>query len=215
MSLPFKELSEQALDALIARERTRVVAPLTEWHTLSAQLKAEGLLGHDGAFSEQSFKSDFRALPVARNRFVQWGTRFVAGAALLGAGVVVGRGLTLGEEIAPAIRGAIAQSSDTATTFSSPKRAREVLQRSQMQYQRASAYLAAHDTSAPIVGGAKMYRERLAALDEVMTAARAQLETVPGDPLLSQYYQSTVGAREATIQRLGEVLPVNARIAHY
>jgi hypothetical protein len=229
MSLPSKELSDTALDALIARERTRVVAPLTEWRTLSQQLTAEGIVrpqygAYGGAYAgsaEVSEPNGLPAVPRRRNRAVRWGTRFLAGATLLGTGIVVGRGMTFGEQIVPIVQHAMAES-DTVRAIKSPAEARKVLVRSEKryqeaasQYQRAAGYLAARDTSAQIVGGPQVYQERLAALDEVLATTREKLEAAPADPVLNQYYQSAFGAREATIQQLGQTLPAGVRISHY
>jgi len=225
MALPSKELSEAALDALIARERTRVVAPLTEWHTLSAQLAAEGVIrpgAHAGA-------ADFEASPMTpppvrrRSAVVTWGVRVMASVALIGTGIVVGRGLTIGNQIAPIVKQAINDAeTDTVVEIKSLAQAKKVLARSEKryqqaasQYQRAAGYLAARDTSAQIVGGAEVYQERLAALDEVLATTHEKLQAAPADPVLNQYYQSASGAREATIQQLGQTLPAGARITHY
>ena len=228
MSLPSKELSDAALEALVAGERTRVVAPLTEWRTLAAQLSAEGLIRvpersgpHGQRYSQPLYDelSDVRGTaPVRRGGIVRWGIRLVAGAALLGTGVVVGRGITIGEEVVPMVKQAIANG-DSATmhggSFRSAKEARTALVRAQSQYQRAAAYLAARDTMAQVAVGPEMYQERLAALDEMLATTQAKLQSVPGDPVLNQYYQSAVGAREATLQQLGRTLPASARLAHY
>jgi len=223
MSLPPKELSESALDALIARERTRVVAPLTEWHTLAPQLRAEGLI-HGATqseytdYTERSFETaSVPAVPrdTIGRQVWRWSARFAGGAALVGLGVVIGRGVSIGHEIAPAVKQVIAEGMADSASFKSEEQARKTLARAQGQYQRAAAYLAAHDTSPQIVGGPEMYQARLAALDEVLEATRTKLRTSPADPVLNQYYQSAVGAREATIQQLGKTLPAGARIEHY
>jgi hypothetical protein len=230
MALPFKELSESALDALITRERTRVVAPLTEWHTLSAQLAAEGVLRPAASSSSSSTHStDFNearplaAEPRRRGGVVRWGSRMIAGALLLGTGVIVGRGMTVGQNIVPIVKQAIADAeTDSVSEIKSTAQAKKVLARSEKryqqaanQYQRAAGYLAARDTSAQIVGGPEVYQDRLAALDQVLATTREKLQTTPADPLLNQYYQSAFGAREATIQQLGQTLPAGARITHY
>ena len=56
---------------------------------------------------------------------------------------------------------------------------------------------------------------RLAALDEVAQATAAGLQEVPNDPVLNQYYLSTVGARNATLRQLKGALPVGFRLERY
>jgi hypothetical protein len=240
MSLPSKpELSDAALDALITRERTRVVAPLTEWRTLASALRAEGVIqpqpaadaSYDTPYGAPFERSTRRATalddsepPPRRNRFMQWGTRVVASVVLLGSGMAIGRASSIGQEFVTPIKTAM-EATDSATTITSIKssaQAQKVLVRSERQviraasqYQRAAAYLAARDTTARIVGGPEVYQERLAALDQVLATTREKLQATPGDPVLTQYYQSAYGAREATLQQLGQTLPATVQISHY
>ncbi len=51
-----------------------------------------------------------------------------------------------------------------------------------------------------------MFRTRLAALDEMAETSRQALSVAPADPVLNQYYLSTLGAREVTLRQLGSVL---------
>jgi hypothetical protein len=242
MSLPSKpELSDAALDALITRERTRVVAPLTEWHTLASALRTEGVIRPQPAAEEASYDTRYGAPfehstrhtpapddlgpPVRRNRITRWGTRVMASVVLLGSGVMIGRTSSIGENLVAPVKTIVAEATDSATAIASIKssaQAQKVLARSERQviraanqYQRAAAYLAARDTTARIVGGPKVYQERLAALDEVLATTREKLQATPGDPVLAQYYQSAYGAREATLQQLGQTLPATVQISHY
>lgn len=225
MSHPSNELSESALDALIARERTRVVAPLSDWRTLATQLRAEGLLRtpedgarvpYDTAFTTPI--DPLPAIPVARRRggFVRWGTRIVIGTALVGTGMIIGQGISIGRDVvAPAVQKKIAEvqvmTDTTPPKFHTPADAKKALVKAQNQYQRAAAYLAASDTTPRIVGGPEMYRERLALLEDVLAKTQARMEIAPGDPVINQYYQSAVGAREATLQQLGQTLPAGVQ----
>lgn len=238
MALPSRELTEAQLDALAARERTRIVAPLTEWHTLALQLREEGIVRGSGPAAD-SWRSTgagttagapYDVAPRRRGwgRTMHWTRRVAVGAALVGTGVVVGRGMTLGDQVVPLLRGALADSNVVAVSagsngtsiritshgFRSPVEAEATLARAQSDYQRAAAYLAASDTLAPPVSPA-MYRDRLTALDDMMAASLAALRAAPGDPLLNQYYLSTVGAREATLQQLRRTLPTDARLVRF
>jgi hypothetical protein len=220
MTLPDNELPEWSLDALIARARTGVAAPLTEWRTLSARLRDEGLVRSPGA----SLTSSSAALPerpvdvwARRSVVSKWSARLMAGAAMLVIGVAIGRGLAAGN---PATSLSTREPPRTATesvshrTFASVEEARQAVLRSQNEYQRAAAYLAATDTNAQLAGTPALYRERLAALDQMQSVTQLALKNAPQDPLLNQYYQSTVGAREATAQQLAQTFPVGSRVSY-
>lgn len=189
-------LSENALDDMVARERDRGAPALTNWESLSAELRAEGLI------RDQS--SRFMIKP--------W-MQIAAGLALAAGGAAFGR------MTAPALAPVAVQStapdqqssnvvpvSNTQATFKSPDEAWEVLNRSGEEYQRASAYLSATNAEVPMPNNASQYRTRLAALDNVMTEIRGALKEAPQDPVINQYYVTTVGAREATLRQLGATL---------
>lgn len=228
MALPSRELSDSALDAIIAGERTRVVAPLTEWRTLAMQLQEEGLLrpvGADaapgaGAGRNRSASAGWR--PTA----ARWTLRLAAGAALVGGGIVVGRGMTVGDDLVQTVRTAIQDADSTGAhagsgihvggrPFKSATDARSALVRSQAEYSRAAAFLAASDTAAQPMVGPQIYRDRLAALDEMTIATMNALRGAPGDPLLNQYYLSAAAAREATLQQLDQSLPAGATMVRF
>ncbi|MGI8507929.1 MAG: hypothetical protein ACR2MQ_01235 [Gemmatimonadaceae bacterium] len=230
MALPSKELSEAALDALVAREQTRIVAPLTEWRTLALQLREEGLLrapGSEGAPASAAYEPPRRraAGPGWKPAVARWTMRLAAAAALVGSGIVVGRGMTLGNELVQTIGAAIqGDSTDShgsvnvhvgTKPFSSATEARRVLVKSQSDYQRAASFLAATDTSAPAKINPDIYKNRLAGLDEVTTAMMNAAKEAPGDPLLNQYYLSAAAAREATLQQLDQSLPAGAKMVRF
>ena len=133
------------------------------------------------------------------------------------AGIVIGRVATIGPQTVP-VKNEVARTPTDSVSqhrFTSVEQARQAVMRSQGEFQRAMAYLAAADTGAGLVGTPALYRERLAALDQVMSATQRALKDSPRDPLLNQYYQSTMGAREATAQQLTQTLPVGARVSHF
>jgi hypothetical protein len=110
-------------------------------------------------------------------------------------------------------------SATTPTTpvaaFKSADDAWATLNRAGEEYQRASAYLSASNTDVPMPTNPDTYRTRLAALDNVMTEVRQALREAPQDPVINQYYQATVGAREATLRQLGTTLPAGARLNRF
>jgi hypothetical protein len=199
-------LSENALDDLVARERERGAPPLTDWDSLSVRLRAEGLI-------QDTVPSRFNS-----RRWMQ----IAAGLVLAVGGAAAGRA-SVGAPILPITSSAVAPSavapasqaqnvlpvSETQSDvkpFTSPDEAWEVLNRSGEEYQRASAYLSASNNAVPMPQSTSQYRTRLAALDNVMTEIRGALKEAPEDPVINQYYLTTVSAREATLRQLGTTL---------
>jgi hypothetical protein len=99
-----------------------------------------------------------------------------------------------------------------AGEFASVDQATGLLHRAQRDYERASLWLAANDSTPH---DPDVYRARLAALDQMMAASRAALRDAPQDPVLNQYYLAAFSAREATLQQLGTSLPVGTTIERY
>ncbi|MEP6906046.1 MAG: hypothetical protein ABI875_08160 [Gemmatimonadales bacterium] len=217
-------LSESELDDLVARERERGFPPLTDWSSLSAQLRAEGLIN----------------TPAGGSRFAARHWMQVAAAIMLVAGgAAVGRyTFTSLPATAPAAQMAdvpsssahgspvntVAESqpavnasnaSSATAEFHSPEEAWATLNRAGEEYQRASAYLSASNTQVPMPTTPGTYRTRLAALDNVMSDMRTALHESPHDPVINQYYLATVGAREATLRQLGTTLPAGAKLNRF
>jgi hypothetical protein len=103
--------------------------------------------------------------------------------------------------------------SDT-TSFASRSQALDALARAEGRYRHAVAYLMETDGTAPSEGP-DGYRTRLAALKQVEQATRAALVEAPNDPVLNQWYISTVGAQQATLQQLQQARPVNQGAHRY
>jgi hypothetical protein len=225
MSLPSKELSESALDALIARERTRVVAPLTEWRALSAQLRDEGLIhGPAHAAPEPTFTPSYTAPPRPRSSVFRWSARLVTSAALLGIGVLVGRGMTFGQELIPQLVNAVQASGDSITIstsrdIASPAQARRILARSQTEWRQAAAYLAERDSAfslaLPAADAPAAARTRLMALDHMVEAAQSAAQMAPADPVVNQYYLSAYSARQRTVRTLKRTLPDGVQLTGF
>lgn len=229
MALPSKELSDRALDALITREQTRIVAPLTEWYSLSKSLKQEGLIRDPAGtrpLPESSYVEEQGTRGTRGNGWMKatgrWTMRLAASAALVGVGVVAGRGMTFGNAIIDQVHMAMTDSSRKSVSvgfggdsFSSPEQARKTLLLAQTDYQRAAAFLAASDSSPRTVGDPSIYQNRLAGLDEMTAASLTALKDAPRDPLLNQYFLSAAAAREATLQQLGHSLPVGATMERF
>ena len=207
-------LPENVLDEIVARERDSIAPPLTNWASLSAGLRAEGLI------------SD----PVVSRFMSRRWMQIAAGLALAVGGAAAGRA-SAGAKLVPANQSQVAEApvagtvqsvntpvsenatepdaafaSSTTEQFKSAEQAWDVLNRAGEDYQRASAYLSANNTDVPMPTSPSQYRTRLVALDNVMTEIRGALKEAPQDPVLNQYYLATVGAREATLRQLGTTL---------
>jgi hypothetical protein len=180
--------------------------PLSSFDALLPRLRAEGLI----------------ARPDRRTTLIRWTTRAAASLVLVGGGVVAGR------MSAAQPGGARAQGDDGSgstsfaavaqpvSSFQTPDDAVKALSLSQQTYQSAAAYLAAQDTTSHFIGlNENTYRTRLTALDDILAATRAALYQAPQDPVLNQYYQGTLSARQATLVQLRGVTPVAARNGSY
>ncbi len=208
-------LSENALDDMVARERSLGAPPLTDWGSLSSRLRAEGLI-RDPWMSRVTSSS---MLKIAAGLLLAVGGAAI-GRASAGAPVVpmqTSAASVPTPEPAPAAEGSSSTSFASSATmqFASPEQAWEVLNRAGEEYQRASAYLSENNNEVPLPPTTDQYRTRLAALDNVMTEMRGAMKEAPQDPVINQYYLATVGAREATLRQLGTVLPASARMNRF
>jgi hypothetical protein len=209
---------------MVARERERGAPPLTDWTSLSARLRTEGLM-------KSASSSGF----ISRG----W-MQAAAGLVLAVGGAAVGR-MTVGTSAIPASSQQTASISDAQASatpvsaqqdpaasaapaatlasagapFTSPEQAWAVLNSSGAEYQRASAYLSSNGSGTPMATEPAQYRTRLAALDNVMSDMRGALKEAPHDPVINQYYRAAVGVREATLRQLGTTLPAGARLNRY
>ena len=155
--------------------------------------------------------------------------RSAAAVLLIASGMVAGR-LSVGASAIPfaatfatsfaalssaSSAGSAARQDDTSPdpgAFGSISQATDVLNSAQRQYEQASLWLAANDTT---VRASDVYRARLAALDQMMAASRAALREAPQDPVLNRYYLAASNARQATLQQLSSALPVDKSIEGY
>jgi hypothetical protein len=191
-------LSEDRLDEIIDRERMREQAPLNDWRTIAARAREEGLLRESGS---------------AR----VWGSaqpwlRAAAAVLLLVGGIAIGRttsGLPGGGNSTalltgpsdPAANGGLSTTiTPVNASFASVDDAAATLDRAVREYQRASQFLAANNTSPGAIDSVSVYAARVAALDKIQDATERALQTAPHDPVINQYYLATMGARVATEQ---------------
>ncbi|MFN9089844.1 MAG: hypothetical protein ACK5W7_20260 [Gemmatimonadaceae bacterium] len=204
-----------ALGAEAGRRELEADAPrLVTWDAI-----AEGLRQ-----SERPPVPFARSMPPARWLARPARRRWAAAVVLLTGGALLGRlsgevtaARTVSADVAmagtvaaarPATRGDMVPTEGYATI----EQATAVLERAQRDYERASLWLAANDTTAH---DSDVYRARLAALDQMMAASRAALRDAPQDPVLNHYFLAAYTAREATLQQLGGTLRVDKTIERY
>lgn len=183
--------------------------PVSNFDALVPRLRAEGLI----------------AAPARRAAVMKWSVRAAASLALVTGGVLAGRmsatGSLASQQAQVAVSDSANDGSSVATaqpisSFRTPDEAVKALSASQQTYQSAAAYLAAQDTTSHFIGlNENTYRARLTALDDIIAATRAALYQAPQDPVLNQYYQGTLSARQVTLVQLRGVTPVAARKGSY
>ena len=199
--------------------------PLTAWSRLAPQLRAEGIIVDAGRLDRPGSPASVGPLPGGapvipladrRPRTQVWMLRAVAGLALVLGGAALGRA-SVGVPFPLGGGAAMPAVTPVASAgFSSNDEAIRVLTVAQQQYQSAAAWLASRDTSSRFIGmNQDSYQTRLAALDEIAAATRAALYRAPQDPMLNQYYLTTLGAREATLRQIGAAVPVANRLERY
>lgn len=169
-----------------------IARPLTSWDALAPRLRREGLIAPGAG-------STWR---VARG---WW--QAAAGLALVVGGAAVGRA-TAGAPLALPVGATIEPVAAAPAGFRTRDEALQTLSVAQTQYQSAAAWLAARDSLAlPVHDPAAALRTRLTVLDEAAAAARAALYQAPDDPVLTEYYLATLGARAATLRQLTSTAP--------
>lgn len=212
----YRRLARMAAMAPIPTE------PLTAWSALVPHLRAEGILVDamrlERPVAQQAVRSATHRAPLvpinARTpTWSMWAMRAAAGLVLVLGGAAVGRYTAVAPAPIDATNVAVGRS---APAFQSADEALTVLTASQQQYQRAAAFLATQDTTLRFIGmNEDSYTARLAALDEIAAAARSALYRSPQDPMLNQYYLTTLGAREATLRQIGATASDTRRLERY
>lgn len=195
-------------------ERGALAVPLTTWEGIAAGLRAEGLLAPSATTAR-------RAALQPRNRWMS----AAAAAMLLAAGITVGRASAVSGPLAVVPAGAVATATlqdssaeagrstaeELVPDYESVAEAQAALARFEVAYQHAVAYLADNDATAQL-DAPEDYRTRLVALDRAGRTMREAMEKAPYDPVLTGYYLTTLGQREATLRQLNVAVPAGARL---
>src|SRR5579862_251413 len=178
-----------------AREEAQILSvPLTRWETLAPQLAAAGLI---------------------RRRASRWPVRIAAALVFTVGGGLVGRYTVIPHTVVKSPDAPVVDNLDSMPIFHSAAEALATLNRAERDYRHASAYLVAQNPETTVTEQRDAYRARLHALDEVAQATQTGLQEVPNDPVLNQYYLSTVGARNVTLRQLKGALAVGYRLERY
>ena len=207
----------RSLLAMAAAEREPFGLPLTRWDAIAAEL----------AVSPTRLAPIVPDIAPARRRTsrmlsIAAGLLLVAGGAMLGrmsagAGVLPVASEQQTASVAPTVTAPVAKAtpvSDSAT-FASTEEARAALRRSEALYQQAAAFLARADTTGLGSGSPVAYQSRLAALDQVISTTREAMREAPHDPVINDYYITTLGQREATLRQLNTALPASLKVSSF
>jgi hypothetical protein len=190
--------------------------PLTAWSQLAPQLRAEGIIVDTQRTAPPTLAAG-QAVPLMKSdrkpSLNVWAMRIAAGLALLVGGGIAGRATAPDASV---FTPTFELAAEPVAQYRSPDEAIRALNVAQQQYQSAAAFLASRDTLSRFVGmNQDSYEARLAALDEIAATTRAALYRAPQDPLLNQYYLTTLGAREATLREIGAAMPDTRRLERY
>ena len=221
--------AHQRLLSLAGDERDRTALPLTDWATLSERLRAARIISDHVPTRPGTQVVPFAAPPRKRAWLaglrIAAGLVFAVGFGALGrmsanapvvptagevkkfATRIVGGGD--GKPIMPPVF------RDDASPFSDVEEALASLETSQRSYDRAVAFIAAHDSTPSSPEAGEVFRARLAALDQMAETSRQALALAPTDLVLNQYYLSTLGAREVTLRQLGSSLGQGQRLVRF
>jgi hypothetical protein len=204
--------AQQRLLTLAGDERDRLAPPLTNWVSLSARLREEKII------SRRRRGAWLMGLRVAA------GLVFAVGFGALGRVSANAPAVPSRVEITQAARDLLRDKTNEvlpsvfgagASQFENVEDALAALESAQRQYDQAVSFIAAHDSTAQTPGAGDVFRTRLAALDEMAETSRQALAAAPTDPVLNQYYISTLGAREVTLRQLGSVLTEGKRLSRF
>jgi hypothetical protein len=197
-----------SLAELASAESARLGVPLTTWEALAPALEADGVIGTG------------RVIPSIHRRHSSRPWLQAAAAVLFIAGGMMAGRYTAGAAILPlgdrtaAVNFAAARP-DTTVRFATIEEARAAQAQSQLLFQTATAFLAQQDTTERAPETPAAMRTRLAALDRVREVVGKALNEAPYDPVINDYYLTTVGQREATLRQLNIAMPAGMHLTSY
>lgn len=209
--------AHRAVLALASEHAAVLSPPLTDWDSLGARLKAEGVVHDGGRAGAGGLAGGFAGWRRPR----PW-LQIAAGVVLAVGGGVIGRATAASSPLAGTANGSSAggaslasRTSDTSRALATVDDALSLMRRAEGDYRLAAAFIAAHDTTGRGETAVDLYRARLAALDRVNDAALAAVNEAPADPVVNQYLMSARTARAVTVQQLNSSLPAGMSLASY
>ena len=227
--------AHQRLLTLAGDERDRIAPPLTNWASLSARLRELEIITPPTTIVDVPATTmlPFAAVtPRPHRRAWLAGLRVAAGLVFAVGFGALGR-MSAGADVTPSKQEIVALGErikggapavlpsfpgfgdDDSSPFNTVEDALASLEDAQRKYDRAVSFIAAHDSTQHSPEAGEVFRTRLAALDEMAETSRQALSAAPTDPVLNQYYLSTLGAREVTLRQLGSVLTPGKRIVRF
>ena len=224
--------AHQRLLTLASDERDRIAPPLTNWASLSARLREQEIIAPVSAAASTPTAVVSVVTPRPHRRAWLAGLRVAAGLVLAVGFGALGRmsagaaPAPSGQELLSLANRAVGRNAENLipsipgigedrSQFGTVEEALASLEDAQRKYDRAVAFIAAHDSTQHSPEAGDVFRTRLAALDEMAEASRQALSVAPADPVLNQYYISTLGAREVTLRQLGSVLTPGKRMTRF
>ena len=224
--------AHQRLLTLASDERDRIAPPLTNWTSLSARLREEEIIVTPGTAVVETPATVVPFVAPRRHRRawlaglrIAAGLVFAVGFGALGRMSANASPTPTRQEIASLAKRVVGPPADdvlplggfgeSSSPFNSVEDALASLEDAQRKYDRAVAFIAAHDSTQQSPEAGEVFRARLAALDEMAETSRQALSVAPADPVLNQYYISTLGAREVTLRQLGSVLTPGKRLSRF
>jgi hypothetical protein len=195
---------------------------------------APGPVAIDAAATAREAATPVTVTPLRRRAMPAWAMRAAAALVLVAGGVLAGR-LSKPDGATPRVAqnettpklvgpstpptGIIAPVSveQSPVYFASTDEARAAMLQAERVYRDAMNYLAKNDSTLrpPIADPVEAYRTRLAALDDAVTETRKALKLAPDDPVINNYYLTSVNARETTLRQIDDALPVNERVTRF
>ena len=211
-----EQLAHAALVAGARAERDTIGVPLTRWDALSAALRDEGLITSGTTIRVAGDEVSRGTGSARRFRIAPRFLQAAAAVALLASGAVAGRMSAVDGPVPPAAKAPEVADARLASDalipeYTSVADARAALERFEVAYQHAAAYLAEQDTSTRL-NAPDDYRTRLVALERAGNTMREAMEEAPYDPVLTGYYLTTLGQREATLRQINVAVPAGARL---
>lgn len=227
----FSRLSQRALQLIDAPVPSNMPR-LTNWESLSARLRTDGLITTPDTGRDDESQHDYAAVGAATDRIIsinarsahshprvrnEWWRMAAAAVMLVAGGAVWGRYSETAKAIGPGSADLPNITSEMplglgSTGYGSMEEASKALSRIERDFARTSLWMTVNDPSA---NSTDVLRRRLAQLDQLTASSKMAWDSAPQDKVLEHYYRSAYSARELTLQQLGSALPVGRSLERF